>query len=290
MLIGLMGEIVDRNRRAKIIRGNFHTLWCRMILLAVILFLYMPIAVLVVFSFNDSRRNITWQGFTMKYYNKLLANDGLMDAFLNSFSIAIFSTLVSLILGTLTAIFLWRFRFPLKHLYQGIILLPVVIPEICIGIAFLMFFNQIGWPHDLPWPFNLFKIAFAHILFCFPFVAIIIRAKLSGFNREQEEAAIDLGAGVVRVFWDVWLPYLKPSFIASSLLAFTLSLDDFVITFFTSDPNTVTIPIKIFSMVRFSVTPEINAASTILIGVTILSALTAMLIQRENVVGEKPEW
>jgi len=170
-------------------------------------FLYAPIIVLIVFSFNDSRRggNILWKGFTTKYYGRAFANDELMLAFGNSITIAVVSTIISVILGALTAVVLWRFRFPLKPLYEGLVALPIVIPL---------------------------------------------------------------------------LPHMKPGLIASALLAFTLSLDDFVITFFTSGPNTVTFPVKIYSMVRFSVTPEINAASTILILITLVLTFIALRYQR----------
>ena len=239
-------------------------------------------AFLIIFSFNDSRRNVVWKGFTLKYYKKMFSNEILLEAFLNSIAIALITTILSLMLGVLTAILLWRFQFPLKSLYQGMIMIPVIVPEICIGIAFLVFFNWIGWPSDLIWPLSLAKIIFAHSLFCFPFVAIVIRAKLVSLNRECEEAAKDLGANAWHVYRDVWFPHLKPSLIAGGLLAFTLSLDDFVITFFTSGPETITLPIKIYSMVRFYVTPEVNAASTVLIVVTILSVCTAIFLQKEN--------
>ena len=148
--------------------------------------------------------------------------------------------------------------------------------------AFLIFFNWIGWPSDLIWPISLAKIIFAHSLFCFPFVANVIRARLIGLNGECEEAARDLGAKGWHIFRDIWFPHLKSSLIAGGLLAFTLSLDDFVITFFTSGPETITLPVKIYSMVRFSVTPEVNAASTILIIVTIFSVGTALLLKKES--------
>ena len=212
----------------------------------------------------------------------MFSNEILLEAFLNSIAIALITTILSLVLGVLTAILLWRFQFPLKSLYQGIVMIPVIVPEICIGIAFLVFFNMIGWPSDLIWPLSLAKIIFAHSLFCFPFVAIVVRAKLVNLNWECEEAAKDLGANAWHVYRDIWLPHLKPSLIAGGLLAFTSSLDDFVITFFTSGPETITLPIKIYSMVRFSVTPEVNAASTVLIVVTILSVCTAIFLQKEN--------
>jgi len=260
-----------------------------MTLCCTIVFLYAPIIVLVIFSFNDSRRNVTWHGFTLKYYEKALQNNNLIEAFFNSLTIAFFNTLFSLILGTLTALFLWRFRFSYKSVYEGIILVPIIIPEICIGIALLVFFNLLGWPNDLPWPLNLSKITCAHILFSFPFVAVIIRARLAKFNLDQEEAALDLGASQKQIFKNVFFPHLKPALIVSSLLAFTLSLDDFVITFFMSGPETTTVPIKIYSMVRFSVTPEVNAASTILLVITIALAAIAIWIQRSWVKEvEKP--
>ena len=264
------------------IKPSLRNSWLHISLLVTLLFLYTPIIVLIIFSFNDSRRNIVWKGFTLKYYKKMFSNEILLEAFLNSIVIALITTILSLMLGVLTAILLWRFQFPLKSLYQGMIMIPVIVPEICIGIAFLVFFNWIGWPPDLIWPLNLAKIIFAHSLFCFTFVDIVIRAKLVNLNRECEEAAKDLGANAWHVYRDIWFPHLKPSLIAGGLLAFTLSLDDFVITFFTSGPETITLPIKIYSMVRFSVTPEVNAASTVLIVVTILSVCTAIFLQKES--------
>ena len=272
----LFGEFISA------IKSSLRNPWLNISLLVTLLFLYTPIIVLIIFSFNDSRRNIVWKGFTLKYYKKMFSNEILLEAFLNSIAIALITTILSLVLGVLTAILLWRFQFPLKSLYQGMVMIPVIVPEICIGIAFLVFFNMIGWPSDLIWPLSLAKIIFAHSLFCFPFVSIVVRAKLVNLNWECEEAAKDLGANAWHVYRDIWLPHLKPSLIAGGLLAFTLSLDDFVITFFTSGPETITLPIKIYSMVRFSVTPEVNAASTVLIVVTILSVCTAIFFQKEN--------
>jgi len=146
----------------------------------------------------------------------------------------------------------------------------------------LAFFARIGWPNDLPWPLSLANITIAHISFTFPFVAVIVRARLAGFNMEEEEAARDLGAGDWEVYRDVIIPHMKPGLVAGALLAFTLSLDDFVITFFTSGPETVTFPVKVYSMVRFSVTPEVNAASTVLIVITVFLTATAMWLQNKG--------
>lgn len=245
-------------------------------------FLYAPILGLIVFSFNDSRRNIVWRGFTTDYYVKLFNNDALMLAFGNSLTVALFTTLFSTVLGALTAYVLWRYRFPGKAVYEGGMALPIVIPEICMGVAMMVFFARIGWPSGMIWPFNLSAITIAHIAFSFPFAAIVIRARLESFNPELAECARDLGASEYRVFADVVVPHMKPGLIAGALLAFTLSLDDFVITFFTSGPDTVTFPVKIYSMVRFSVTPEVNAASTVLILLTLVVTAFALRMQNRN--------
>ena len=254
-------------------------LWIRASLLATFVFLYAPIVTLIAFSFNDSRRNIVWRGFTWKYYEKAWNNDSLFEAFTNSLSIAFFSTIISTVLGTMVAVMLWRFRFPFKGAYEGVMALPIVIPEICMGIAMLVFFARVGWPTGLPWPFNLSAITIAHISFSFPFVAVVVRARLVNFNRELEEAGKDLGASEWEIFRDILLPFLRPGIVAGALLAFTLSLDDFVITFFTAGPETITFPVKVYSMVRFSVTPEVNAASTVLIVLTVVLTSVALWLQ-----------
>ena len=253
--------------------------WMQLIVAATFVALYAPIVTLIAFSFNDSKRNIVWRGFTFKYYEKAWNNDSLITAFTNSLTIAVFSTVLSTILGVLVAIFLWRFKFPGKPVYEGFMALPIVIPEICMGVAMMAFFARVGWPTDLPWPLSLSSITIAHIAFSFPFVAIIVRARLVGFNRELEDAAKDLGASEWRAMVDIVLPYLKPGIVAGALIAFTLSLDDFVITFFTAGPETITLPVKIFSMVRFSVTPEVNAASTVVIVITVIATVFAMRLQ-----------
>lgn len=253
----------------------------RVIVGATLLFLYLPLLTLMAFSFNDSRRNIVWQGFTLKYYEKAFNNDSLIEAFTNSLTIAFLCTILSVILGALAAVMLWRFRFPGRTAVEGAMALPIVVPEICMGVAMLVFFARVmPWPQGMPWPLNLGAIIIAHISFAFPFVATVVRARLASFNRELEEAAKDLGASEWRTFWDVLVPHMQPGLIAGALLAFTLSLDDFVITFFTAGPDTITFPVKVYSMLRFSVTPEVNAASTVLIVLTVV--LTAIGLQMQN--------
>lgn len=262
------------------------TLWMRLWVGAVMIFLYAPLVVLMIFSFNDSKRNVVWRGFTTKYYEKALGNDQLVEALINSLTIAALATLASLVLGTLAAVLLWRFRFPWKGAIDGTISLPIIVPEICLGVAFLMFFAAVGWPTDLVWPFNLGAITIAHITFCFPFVTMVVRSRLASFNREQEEAAKDLGASEGQVFRDVLIPHIKPALVAGALLSFTLSLDDFVITYFTSGPDTITFPVKVYSMVRFSVTPEVNAASTLLIILTVILTFIALKAQGVKAIAE----
>jgi len=249
----------------------------RLWLAGVALFLYAPLLSLMVFSFNDSKRTTVWRGFTLDWYRALFADTELLLAFGNSLTIAAISTLISLILGTLAALVLWRFRFPFKAGVEGAMALPIVVPEICLGVAFLVFFTTVlPWPTELPWPFNLGAIIIAHVSFSFSFVALVVRARLASFNRDYEEAARDLGAGEWAILRDILVPHMKPGLIAGALLAFTLSLDDFVITFFTSGPDTVNFPSKVYAMVRFSVTPEVNAASPLLIVLT--AGLTALAL------------
>lgn len=261
-------------------------IWMRSWVGAILFFLYAPLLLLMVFSFNDSKANIVWRGFTFKYYGKLWENDALIEAMGNSLTIAFFATIFSLILGAMAAVMLWRFKFPFKGAVDGTMTMPIIVPEICMGVAMLIFFARVGWPTDLAWPFNLSAITVAHVTFCFPFVAMVVRARLAGFNKEEEEAAKDLGATEFQAFRDVLLPHMQPSLIAGALLAFTLSLDDFVITFFTSGPNTVTFPVQVYSMVRFSVTPEVNAASTILIVLTVLLTAIALRFQGVDAIAE----
>jgi len=253
----------------------------RLWLMAVGLFLYVPLVALVAFSFNDSRRNIVWRGFTLDYYGKALTDAGLMEALGNSLVIAALSTVISVIIAAPAAVALWRFRFAGRTAVEGGIALPIVAPEICLGVAMLVFFAKImPWPVGLDWPLNLGAIIIAHVTFCFPMVVVVARARLSTLDPHLLEAARDLGAGEWRTFMDILVPHMGPALIVGALLAFTTSLDDFVITFFTAGPDTVTFPVKVYSMVRFSVTPEVNAASTLLMGVTIV--LTAILVRTQR--------
>ncbi len=237
-------------------------------------FLYLPILVLIIYSFNDSKRNIVWKGFTLKYYEKLFYNESLLEAFSNSITIGISSTIFSLLIAIICGYSLWKLsqkNKKLNGLYEGVLGLPIVIPEICMGIGFLVLyesFNLYQLGKDWDYPFNLSSIIIAHITFSFPFASMVIRSRMSTFNLEIEEAGLDLGASRWLIFKDLVFPHLRPSLLTAGLLVLVLSLDDFVITFFTSSPEVITLPVKIYSMVRFSITPEVNAASTIFLAIT----------------------
>jgi spermidine/putrescine transport system permease protein len=263
-------------------------LWLKALFAAIIFVLYVPIITLIAYSFNTDKRGVVWRGFTFDNYVKAWNNTALQEALVNSIAIAVFATIIATIVGTMTGIVLWRFRFPGKTVYEGLMALPIVIPEICMGVALLLFFVNSGmmaWTVALPWPFNLLNIIIAHVAFCFPFVAVVVRSRLVGFNRQLEEASKDLGASEWQTFWNVLVPFMMPGIVAGALLAFTLSLDDFVITYFTSGPETVTFPVKVYSLVRRGVSPEINAASTILIVLTILATVLAMKLQSPQKTG-----
>ncbi len=259
---------------------EYNRMWqMRLWLILVFFFLYAPLGALIAFSFNNSKRTV-WRGFTLDYYHKLFNDEALLIAFANSLTIAFIAMLISLVIGALAAVLLWRYRFIGKTAVEGAFTLPIVVPEICMGVAMLLFFTRVvPWPNNLIWPLSLGSIIIAHVSFCFPFVTLVVGARLASFNKEQEEAARDLGANEWQAFRDILLPHLRPALIAGGLLAFTLSLDDFVITFFTSGPDTITFPVKVYSMLRFSVTPEVNAASTMLILLTIVLMALMMVIQ-----------
>jgi spermidine/putrescine transport system permease protein len=257
-------------------------LWLKLLFGGILFMLYVPIITLIAFSFNTDKRGIVWRGFTFDNYVKAWNNDALQEALINSLAIAFIATIISTILGALSALLLWRFRFPGKGVYEGFMALPIVIPEICMGVSLLLFFINTGMMElsiNLVWPFNLLNIIIAHVAFCFPFVAVVVRSRLVGFNRQLEEASKDLGASEWQTFWSIIVPFMMPGLVAGALLAFTLSLDDFVITFFTSGPETVTFPVKVYSLVRRGVSPEINAASTVLIVITVVATVLAMKLQ-----------
>jgi len=258
--------------------------WARLVFFGSVFFLFLPLFAIVFFSFNNSRRITVWEGFTWNNYGKVMQNSALIEAFVNSLLVGIIASFVSLILGVFSSYVLRFFHFRFQSIYRGLLSIPIVIPEICMGLALLIFFNQVFGSLNIgaPWPFNLILVICAHITFCFPFVALVIESRLKLLNMEWVEAAADLGANEFQIFKDIVLPYLKPALISGFLLSLTLSLDDFIITFFTSGPETITFPVKVYSMLRFSVTPEVNAASSILIFFTILLTIISAFLQKKS--------
>ncbi|GMU72304.1 MAG: ABC transporter permease [Burkholderiales bacterium] len=230
------------------------------------LFLYLPLAIVVAYSFNDSRLNAEWVGFTFDWYRKLAQNEEMITAAVNSLAIALAASVVSTALGTMAGVAMHRYRL---RLLPVLVLTPIAIPEILMGVALLIFFVMLNFT------LGLVSVAIAHIAFCIGFVAIVVRARLAGMDESLVEAARDCGATPWQAFRRVTLPLIMPGVIAGALMAFTLSIDDFVITFFTAGAGTVTLPLQIYSMIKIAVTPEVNAVSTLLMLLTLVLIVVA---------------
>jgi len=229
-------------------------------------FLYLPLVIVVVYSFNDSRLNAEWVGFTLDWYRKLSENNEMLLAAGNSLMIALVASLVSTVLGTMAGVAMYRYRLRLLPI---LVLTPIAIPEILMGVSLLIFFVMLNFT------LGLVSVALAHIAFCIGFVAIVVRARLAGMDESLVEAARDCGASPWQAFAYVTLPLIMPGVIAGALMAFTLSIDDFVITFFTAGAGTVTLPLQIYSMIKIAVTPEVNAVSTLLMLLTLVLIVIA---------------
>ena len=240
--------------------------WLWACALAAYAFLYIPLIIVVVYSFNDSRLNAEWVGFTLDWYRKLFANEEMLTAAGNSLLIGLTASVVATILGTMAGMAMYRYRLRLLPL---LVLTPIAIPEILMGVSLLIFFVMLNFT------LGLVSVALAHIAFCIGFVAIVVRARLAGMDESLVEAARDCGASPWQTFRYVTLPLIMPGVIAGALMAFTLSIDDFVITFFTAGAGTVTLPLQIYSMIKIAVTPEVNAVSTLLMLLTLLLIVVA---------------
>ncbi len=224
-------------------------------------FLYVPLIILILYSFNDSRVNVEWVGFTLHWYRVLFSDVQLIDAALNSLIIAIIASSVSVVLGTLAGISLHRYKL---RLLPALVLIPVAAPELLVGVSLLLFFLMINFT------LGLASITLAHTAFCISFVAIAVKSRMHGMDDSIMDAARDLGASPFKAFYLILLPTILPGIIAGGLMAFTLSIDDFVITFFTAGVGASTLPLAIYSMLKMGVTPEVNAASTMIILVTLI--------------------
>jgi spermidine/putrescine transport system permease protein len=233
----------------------------------VIGFLYLPIVVLVAYSFNTSRLNIIWEGFTWKWYEQVWSNAPLMDAAKNSLIVATLTTAISVVLGTLGAWLLHRYRFYGARAIDTLVGAPIAMPEIIMGMSLLVLFATVGMP------LGFTTIVVAHVTFCFPFVLLAVRARLAGLDPALEEAALDLGATPLRAFWLVIVPSLRPAIVAGGLMAFTLSMDEVIVTNFTASPASATLPLRIFGMAKVGLNPMLNALSAIFIVATVVIVL-----------------
>lgn len=245
---------------------------------AVFAFLYIPILLLVVFSFNSSKLNIQWEGFSLKWYGALLTNTTLIGAFQNSLIVASVTTILATVLGTIGAWMLFRYRFPFQRAIGLLIFIPMVIPEVLMGVSLLTEFV-----HLLKIPLGFTTLIIAHTTFCFPFVLVGVQARLQGLDPALEEAAQDLGATPVRAFWLVVVPYLMPAIIAGALMSFTLSLDEYIVSVFLTGPQSQTLPLKVYGMAKVGLNPQLNALSAIFIVATIgIVVLSEILTRRKN--------
>jgi spermidine/putrescine transport system permease protein len=242
-------------------------------------FLYAPIIVVVIYSFNAARFGAGWAGFTTKWYSALWQNSLALSAAKNTLLLAVCSTAISTVLGTMLGYGLSRFRFPGKALFSRLLYVPVFVPDIVLAVALLLFFSLVRSRLAL-FELGLTTMVLAHVTFQIPFVGIIVRARLAGLDAALEEAAHDLGANSWQTFVHVTLPLLLPGVIAGALLAFTLSLDDFVVSFFTSGPGSTTLPILIYSSVKRGITPDINALSTFIVLASIAGTVLVTVLQR----------
>ncbi|AWR86283.1 ABC transporter permease [Meiothermus taiwanensis] len=245
-------------------------------------FLYLPIAVIVALSFNQSRFGVRFTGFTFDWYIRLFNNERILEYLTNTLIVAVVSTAVSTILGTLLAVGLVRYRFRWQNALRYLLYVPVVVPDVVMGISLLLLFDvvrdAIGWPR-----LSLFTIILAHISFQIAYVTLVVRARLMLLDPTLEEAAKDLGATPWLTFREVTLPLIMPGVISGALLAFSLSLDDFVVTFFTAGPGSTTLPLYIYSSVKLGISPEIHALSTLMVGITILVLLLGALFWKRRV-------
>ncbi len=247
-------------------------------------FLYLPMLILVIYSFNASKLVTVWAGFSTKWYGELLTNEAFLSAAWVTLKVAVISSTVATVLGTMAAYVLVRAgRFTGRTLFSGMIYAPIVMPEVITGLAMLLLFISLGLDRGVT------TIILAHITFTMCFVSVVVSSRLVTFDKSLEEAALDLGCTPFDAFKSVTLPIIAPAVISGWLLAFTLSLDDLVISQFVAGPSSTTLPMKIFSAVRLGVSPEINALSTILISIVTLGVISASLISKRNIARQRAD-
>lgn len=252
----------------------------------ILVFLYLPILLLVIYSFNNSKLNIVWEGFTFKWYGQLgheiaahLSDERrspLVESFNNSLIIAGFTTVFSVALGTAGAWLLYRYKFPALRSISTLIFIPMIIPEIIMGISLLIFFKTMNLE------LGFATVIISHVTFCFPFVLIAVQARLAGVDPALEEAAMDLGATPLKAFFLIMVPYLLPAIISGALMSFTLSLDELIVTYFTRGPKSETLPIKVFGMAKVGLNPILNTISTVFIVLTAMLVVVSESLKKAN--------
>jgi spermidine/putrescine transport system permease protein len=249
-------------------------------------FLYAPILILILFSFNQSRFGARWTGWTLDWYRQMFRDDRIADAFQTTLLIAVSSTIIATTLGTMLALALERYRFRGRTALDATLYLPIIIPDIVMAVSLLAFFSLVFRLLNDSFGLNmrngLLTVIIAHVAFNISFVTVVVRASLRNFDRRLEEAAQDLGANPWQTFRRITLPLIMPGIVGGALIAFTLSLDDFVVTFFTSGPGVNTLPLEVYSRVRKTITPEINAVSTLMLLGSILLVAASLILQRRQ--------
>lgn len=241
--------------------------WSNLYLAIMILLMYFPLVMVVIFSFNESRLSANFTGFSFKWYETLANDRDLKEALFNSILLGVLSCGISAVIGTLGAVGMARVKYKTKGMMEYLSTIPIMIPEIILGMVFLVFFSMLNLP------FGMTTLVIAHTTFCIPYIFMMVKARLVGIDKSLEEAARDLGAGPIRTFFDITMPLIAPAVLSGSLLAFAMSFDDVVISIFVNGPRLNTLPVKVYAQLKTGVTPEINALCTI-----ILEVITAVLL------------
>jgi spermidine/putrescine transport system permease protein len=242
-------------------------------------FFYLPIAVLVLFSFNQSKLNIVWTGFTLRWYAALWGDSVLLRALESSLIVAAATTILSVLLGTTAAWLLHRYRYRASGLLETLVVLPMIVPEVVLGVSLLILFVTAGLR------LGYATIVISHVTFSFPFVMVAVQARLAGLDPALEEAALDLGATPLQAFVKVLVPYLMPAIVTGALMAFTLSLDELIVTYFTASAATRTLPLEIFGRVKRGLDPSLNAISTVFVAVTVAFVIAVEVVRRRGAEG-----
>ena len=250
--------------------------WPKVYLAVLTLLMYLPLVMVVIFSFNESRLSANFTGFSLKWYEILAQDRDLKEALMNSIVLGVLSCGISAVIGTLGAVGMARVNYRSKGMMEYLSTIPIMIPEIILGMVFLVFFSLLNLP------FGMITLVIAHTTFCVPYIFMMVKARLVGIDKSLEEAARDLGAGSVRTFFDITMPLIMPAVLSGSLLAFAMSFDDVVISIFVNGPRLNTLPVKVYAQLKTGVTPEINALCTIILAVIILVLVLSSLIAKKT--------